>query len=179
MRPPSGRPGRPPHRAAACTPAQLDAAFGGSSQPGTGNTALGIITIRDASPAACRLRGKLTVTGISRTGRPVTAPVRFAVMPGPALSRDGTGPGRNGGMPAGQVSASLLLISAGTHPPSGAPSCSGHQVDPAAFRVTLASGGSVGAPNASSARGPALTGDGGLLTCRGRLFGQRQVTVSR
>jgi hypothetical protein len=139
--------------------------------------ALGIITIWDASPAACTLSGTLTVTGVSLTGRPVTSAVRLTVAPGPALSPGGTGPGRNGRMPAGQVSASLLLIAAGTHP-GGAPSCSGHQVDPAAFRVTLASGGSVSTRNTSSARGPALTGDGGLPTCRGRLFGQPQVTVS-
>lgn len=75
------------------------------------------------------------------------------------------------------MSASLLLIAAGTHP-AGAPLRSGHHVDPAAFRVTLASGGSVSTRNASSTRGPALTGDGGLLTCRGRLFGQSPVTVS-
>jgi hypothetical protein len=139
--------------------------------------ALGIITIWDASPAACTLSGKLTVTGVSRTARPVTGVVRFTVAPGPALSPGGTGPGSNGRMPAGQVSASLLLIAAGTHP-GGAPSCSGQHVDPAAFRVTLASGGSVSTRNASSARGPALTGDGGLLTCRGRLFAQQGVTVS-
>jgi hypothetical protein len=105
------------------------------------------------------LPGKLTVTGVTRAGRPVTGAVRVTVAPGPALSPGGTGPGRNGRMPAGQVSASLLLIAAGTHP-AGAPSCSGHHVDPAAFRVTLASGGSVSTRNASSARGPALTGDG-------------------
>jgi hypothetical protein len=81
-------------------------------------------------------------------------------------------------MPAGQVSASLLLIAAGTHPGNSATSCSGHQVDPAAFRVTLASGGSVTTPNASRDRGPALTHEGGLLTCRGRLGGQSPVTVS-
>jgi hypothetical protein len=166
-----------PARPAVCTHAQLGVAFRGSSQPGTGDMALGIITVWDASPATCTLPGRLTVTGISRTSRPATGAVHFTVAPGPALSRDGTGPGRAGRMPAGEVTASLLLIAAGTHP-AGAPSCQGHQVDPAAFRVTLASGGSLSAPNTSSSRSPALTGDGGLLTCRGSMSGQSPVTVS-
>jgi len=178
---PGGHHGPAPHASAsACTSAQLGSALEGSRQPGTGGTALASVWIWNKSASACVLPGPLTVAGLDTAGRRVTTIVRLTIAPGsPALSPDGTGPSKPGRMPAGGISASLLLIAAGTHPGNSAPSCTGHQIDPAAFRIALASGGSITAANASAARGPALTRDGGLMTCRGNLAGQSPILIAR
>ena len=169
---------RSAQHAALCVAAQLGAAFTGSAQPGTSNTALAIITIWDASPKACMLPGRLTVTGVDSSGHPRTAAVRFGVAPGPALTPRGAGPDSDGELRAGEVSVALLLIAAGTRFGGSVRACRGHHADPAEFWVTLASGWSVSTRNASSSRGPALTRDGGLLTCRGQLGGQSPVVPS-
>lgn len=164
---------------AACTAGQLDAALEGSSEPGTGGEALAVVYLWDKSAAACGLAGPVTVTGLSQAGRPVTTSVRFQLPPGPArLSPDGAGPGTGGRMPAGEVAASMLLIAAGADPSNPALACPGHRVDPAVWRVTLASGGSVSTPNESAVSGPALTSDGGLATCRGSLGSQSPLLIA-
>ncbi len=147
--------------AAGCAAGQLGAALEGSSEPGTAGTALGSVYLWNKSATACTLPGPVTVIGLDQAGRQVTTPVRVTTGAGsPALSTGGTGPSKRGRMPAGEVIASLLLIAAGTHPDNSSPSCPGHQIDPATFRIVLASGGSITAPNASAAHGPALTRDG-------------------
>ena len=161
-----------------CTAADLGAAFVGTSQPGTSNTALGLVLLWDESARTCRLAGPVTVSGLDRSGKRVTMSARFSLpaQPGPVLSANGAGPDSNGRFPADEASASLLLTAAGAHPAS-AP-CRGHQVKPAAWRIDIGPG-SLTARNASQVSGPALTADGGLVTCRGRLGGQSQLSVSR
>jgi hypothetical protein len=171
-----GHGGSTPARAARCAAADLGAAFTGASQPGTGGTALGFVFLWDKSPAACRLGGPVTVTGLSRSGKPVTTSARFSVPNrSPLLSADGTGPDRHGRFPAVQASATLLLVATGAHPSGGLP-CPGHQVQPAKWRVRIGAG-TLTAPNESPASGPALTAVGGLVTCRGKLGGQSPLSV--
>ncbi len=165
----------------ACRPDQLGAAFRGVSQPGTGGTGLAIIGVWDKSPVACWLHGPVVIAGLDAAGRRVTTAVRLTVAPRQlALTPDGRQPDKRGRTPAGQLSAWLLLEAAGTHH-SGNPawSCHGHQVDPAAFTIILSSGRAITVPNASATRGPALTRDGGLLTCHGRLAGQSPISITR
>lgn len=166
--------------AAGCAAGQLGAALERSSEPGTGETALASVYIWDKSATACALRGPVTVAGLDTAGRRVTRRVGFTIAPGsPALSPGGTGPGKNGRMPDGEVAASLLLIAAGTHPGRARPPCSGREVDPAAFRIMLASGGAIIMPNAGATHGPTLTRDGGLVVCRGNLVGQSPILIAR
>lgn len=126
---------------------------------------------------ACRLPGPVVVAGLDAAGRRVTTAVRLTIAPRQfALTPDGRPPGPRGRTPAGQLSAWLLLEAAGIHHRGSlAGACHGHQAGPAAFTVTLSFGGSITVPNASAAHGPALTRDGGLLTCQGRLAGQSPI----
>ena len=165
-------------RTAACTASELGVAFAGASQPGTGGTALAFVRLWDKSPQACLLSGPVTVVGLGRHGRPVTTPARFSVPPGSRLSADGTGPSRRGLTPGGEASASMLLIGTGTGRHGSTSSCPGHRVDPPSWRVDAA-GGALTVRNESHVAGPALTADGGLTTCRGRLGGQSPLSVSR
>jgi len=159
---------------AACKAGQLGAALEGSSEPGLSGTAVGIVYVWDRSGSACTLAGPLTVTGLDQAGRPVTTSVRFVIASGSAaLSPDGTGPGKRGRMPGGEVSAAMLLIG------NPALACPVQPIDPAAWRVALASGGSVTTPNASPVSGPALTGRGGLTTCGRELAGQSPILIAR
>jgi hypothetical protein len=175
----TGRTDPPAVVAAACTAGQLGAVLEGSSQPGTGGTALAIVYLWDRSASACRLAGPVTIVGLSRAGRPVTTSARFQLPARRApLSPDGTGPGTLGRMPAREVVASLLLIGTGAHSSDPALACAGHRVDPAVLRITLASGGSITLPNATAVPGPELTRDGGLTTCRGSLQGQSPMLIA-
>ena len=171
----------PPGGLGVCRLGQLGAAFGGVSQPGTGGTALGIIGVWNKSPVACRLPGPVVVAALDAAGRRITTAVRLTIAPRQfTLTRDGRQPDQRGRTPAGQLLAWLVLEAAGIHHRGTfAGSCHGHQVDPAAFTVTLSSGGPVTVPNASAARGLALTRDGGLLTCQGRLAGQSPISITR
>ncbi|HEY3033992.1 MAG TPA: hypothetical protein VGJ54_04960 [Streptosporangiaceae bacterium] len=169
----------PAAMSADCRPDQLGAALEGSGQPGTAGMALANVNIWDKAATACTLAAPVTVTGLNQAGRPVTSSVRFLIAPGsPQLSPDGAGPDKLGRMPAREVSASMLLIAAGAHPNGPGLSCPAQHIDPATWRITLASGGSITTPNASPATGPALTRDGGLTTCRGRLGGQSPILIT-
>lgn len=161
-----------------CTAGQLGAALEGSSQPGTAGMGLAIIYVWNNSAAACTLIGPVTVAGLNSGGRQVTNSVRFAITPGsPPLSPRGIGPSPLGRLPAHEVAAGMLLIAAGAHPPEGQ-SCRTHQVDPALWRISLISGGSITARNASPSAGPALSSNGGLTTCHGRLGHQSPMNIS-
>jgi hypothetical protein len=175
---PPGRTSPPAVLSVACTPGRLGAALEGSSEPGTGGAALAIVYLWNKSATACRLAGPVTITGLSLAGRTVTTSVLFRLPAGSApLSPDGIRPGTLGRMPAREVVASMLLIAAGAHPSDPALACPGLHVDPAIWRITLASGGSLTTPNASAASGPALTRDGGLTTCRGNLYRQSPMSI--
>jgi hypothetical protein len=166
--------GTPAHNLGACKAAQLGAALEGSSEPGTSGTALGTLYVWDESRSTCALTGPVTVTGLDHAARAVTTSFRFTVAPGsPALSPHGTAPGKHGRMHTQEVSAAMVLIGNPTL------ACPAHPIDPAAWRITLASGGSVTAPNASAASGPALTSRGGLTTCGNRLGGQSPILIAR
>ena len=163
-----------------CTRDQLRAALDGSSQPGTAGTALATVYIWNTSARACTLRGPITVTGLNQSGHPITSSVRFAMPPrSPRLSPDAIGPGDLGRMPAHEITASMLLIAAGTHSSDPGLGCPGHDINPASWRITLPGGGSITTPNTSTASGPALTPDGGLTTCHGRLHGQSPILIAR
>jgi hypothetical protein len=164
--------GVPTHTLGACTAAQLGTNLEGSSEPGTSGTALGTLYVWDQSRRTCTLTSPVTVTGLDHVGHAVTRSVLFTIMAGsPPLSPDGAGPGKHGLMPA-QVAAALLLIGNPTL------SCPAHPIDPAAWRITLPSGGSVTAPNASAATGSSLTSHGGLTTCGNRLGGQSPILIA-
>jgi hypothetical protein len=158
-----------------CTAGQLDVALEGSSQPGAGE-ALAIVYLWDQSGSACVLGGPVTITGLNRAGRQVTSSVRFAVpaLTSPPLTPDGTGPGKHGRMPAGEVAATMLLIAAGSRAKADQ-DCLGGLIDPATWHLTLASGGSLTTANASPVSGPTLTSAGGLTTCQGSLSGQQPI----
>jgi hypothetical protein len=162
-----------------CTASHLRAAMEGSSEPGTGGMALAIVYVWNKSPTACALTGPVTITGLNKDGQQVTNSVRFTMPPRPAkLSPGGTRPGKHGQMPDHEVAATMLLIAAGTQPTAGIP-CPGRLVDPAIWRITIASSGSITAPNASEVSGPALNSDGGLTTCRSKLAGQSSLLFER
>jgi len=73
----------------------------------------------------------------------------------------------------------MLLIAAGTHSADGL-GCPAHRIVPTIWLMDPpASGGSITARNMSPATGPALTGNGGLATCEGRLGGQSPITIIR
>jgi hypothetical protein len=72
----------------------------------------------------------------------------------------------------------MLLMATGTHPNDPGLACHGHHTDPAAWRITLGTGGSITTPNSSAASGPALTRHGGLTTCRGEVYGQSPMLIS-
>jgi len=168
-------------RLGACMPGQLGAGFWGVSQPGTGGTGVAIIGVWDKSPVACWLHGPVVIAGLDAAGRRVTTAVRLTVAPRQfALTPAGRQPGKRGRTPTGQLSAWLVLEAAGTHHPgNSAWACPGHQVVPAVFTITLSSGGLMSVANASATRGPALSRDGGLLTCHGRLAGQSPISITR
>jgi len=79
---PRAAPGPTPAARANCRAGQLGGALEGSSQPGTGGTAVAIVYIWDKSAAACTLVGSITVSGLDQDGRQVTTVVRFVTAPG-------------------------------------------------------------------------------------------------
>lgn len=165
--------GVPARNRGACTAAQLGAALQGSSEPGTSGTALGTLYVWDVSGSSCMLPGPVTVTGLDQAGRSVTTSFLFMIMPGsPPLSADGIAPGQHGRMPDHEVWAAMVLIGDPTL------ACPARPVDPASWRIVLPSGGSVTAPNTSTASGPALTNHGGLTTCGNRLGGQSPLLIA-
>jgi hypothetical protein len=165
---------------AACTSARLGVAFEGGSEPGTGNSALGFILLWNKSGKPCTLTAPIRVRGISHAGHRVTQVVKFTIgVKTMKLSPHGTGPSKRGQMRKGEVFAQMLLIAAGPHPHS-LPACPRHLVTPASWRVELAtSGKALITANRSRRRGPALNGQGGITTCRGRVGGQNPILIER
>ena len=161
-----------------CTASGLAGALEGSPEPGTAGMALAGVYVWNTTARPCSLVGPVTVTGLDQAGRQVTLTVHFAmpVIRFP-LSPDARGPGKKGRIPGREVVASMLLIAAGTHPNDPGLACPGHQINPATWRIALGSRGSITTPNSSAASGPALTRDGGLTTCRGKVYGQSPMLI--
>jgi hypothetical protein len=177
------KPKRPTTRASAspgataiadCTSGLLGAAFEGGNQPGAGQ-ALGFVFLWDTLASACALGSPVTITGLSRAGRQVTPAVRFTLPPftSARLTPDGTKPDKQGRIPAREAAATMTLIATGIQPDAGS-YCPG-LIDPATWRITLASGGSLTTANVSAVTGPLLTSDGGLSICPGALNGQSPI----
>ena len=164
----------------ACRADDLGVKFIGG-QPGAGND-FAVIVAWDTASSACRLAGPVTLVGLGSGGSADTNVVRLAVTAAGELTAHGTAPVAGQVLPGG-ASAAWLLISAGYRddPVTGG-MCTAHQVEPAAFRLTLPAGGTVTVANADTYR-PAVRGlaaNGGLLTCRGELntgSGLSQVTI--
>ncbi len=174
-----GRSAAPGSAARSCATRQLGIAFQGSKEPGTNNSALGQLLLWNKSARACALTEPIKVAGLNRAGHRVTNTVSFTIgAKAPKLSPQGTRPGKQGHFRKGEVVAQILLIAAGPRPGDG-PSCSRHLVDPATWRLELASGRPLTVANRSSSRGSALNGEGGLTTCRGHLAGQSPILIGR
>jgi hypothetical protein len=155
-----------PH-APACTGAQLtlDYRDGGS---GAGSD-FGGITIRDVSAAACQLAGKVSVTGLNAAGSPVTGTVA-AQFSGPGvLSPHGQPvPAMRSPVPGDlEYRVQLGAEYRDGNTPSGL--CA-HRLIPAAWRVTLASGGTFVVPNSDPGDAGPNAPAGSLITCRGNLM---------
>lgn len=139
-------------------------------QPGAGNDFATIIAW-DTASSACRLAGPVTLAGLGSNGSADTNAVVLAVTGEGELTAHGTAPGA-GQVLAGGESAAWLLVSAEYRddPVTGG-MCTAHQVEPAAFRLTLPAGGTVTVANAGTQRQGVrgLAANGGLLTCRGEL----------
>jgi hypothetical protein len=150
-------------------------------QAGAGND-FATIVAWDTAPSACRLAGAVTLVGVGSDGSADTNAVRLAVTGAGELTAHGTAPGAGQVLPGGESAAWLLMSAEYRDDPVTGAMCTAHQVEPAAFRLTLPAGGTVTVANAGThqpgVRG--LAANGGLLTCRGELNtgpGLTQITI--
>lgn len=139
-------------------------------QPGAGND-FATIVAWDTAPGACRLAGPVTLVGLGSGGSADTNAARLTVAGAGELTAHGTAPGAGQVLPGGASAAWLLISAEYRDDPATGRMCTAHQVEPAAFRLTLPAGGTVTVANADTyqpgVRG--LAANGGLLTCRGEL----------
>ena len=162
-------------RPAACGRAQLRLNYRGSV-PGAGND-LGTIVVSDQG-RPCWLAGPITLTGLNKTGRPVTATItyrkvgRMAKAGGRPASQHGTV------LRPGLVASISVWAEYRDDPASPNGMCTAHQLEPATWRLRLASGAALTVPNADPAGFGSLTADHGLLTCRGQLDRPQPIVVA-
>ena len=150
-------------------------------QPGAGND-FATIVAWDTGASACRLAGPVTLVGLGPDGKADTNAVRLTMADPGVLTPRGTAPGSGQMLQPGE-SATWLLVSAEYRddPLTGA-LCTPHQVEPAAFRLSLPGNGTTTVANTDAGR-PVVRGlaaNGGLLTCRGELNtgpGLTQITI--
>lgn len=150
-------------------------------QPGAGND-FATIVAWDTGSSPCRLTGPATLVGLSSDGRADTNAVRLTISGPGELTAHGTEPGANQVLPHGESAAWLLVSAEYRDDPVTGALCTPHQVEPAAFRLTLPTVGAMTVPNADSRQPatPGLVPNGGLLTCRGELntgSGLTQITI--
>jgi hypothetical protein len=139
-------------------------------QPGAGNDFVTIVAW-DTAPSACRLAGPVTLVGVGSDGSADTNAVRLTVTGAGELTAHGRAPGAAQVLPGGESAAWLLMSAEYRDDPVTGALCTAHQVEPAAFRLTLPTGGTVTVANAGphQPRVRGLAANGGLLTCRGEL----------
>lgn len=173
-------PGRAAGAAPECRADDLGVKFVGG-QPGAGND-FATIVAWDAAPGACMLAGPVTLAGLGSGGGADTNAVRLAVTGTGELTAHGTAPGAGQVLARGESAAWLLISAEYRDDPVTGGTCTAHQVEPAAFRLTLPAGGTLTVANAGpyqpGVRG--LAANGGLLTCRGELNtgpGLTQITI--
>jgi hypothetical protein len=154
-----------------CALADLGSVFR-AGIPGAGND-FATIVLWDKSADTCRLTGVLTVVGLDTADAVVTNPVRYTVPGSGELTPHGTAPAADGTLQAGESVASIVISAEYRDDPTSANGlCTAHQLEPASFRVTLSSGGSLTLANialATRTEGHDPTSNGGLATCRGKL----------
>jgi hypothetical protein len=139
-------------------------------QPGAGND-FATIVAWDTASTACQLSGPVTLVGLGPGGSADTNAVRLTVTGAGELTAHGTAPDAGQVLPRGTSAAWLLISAEYRDDPATGGMCTAHQVEPAAFRLTLPAGGTITVSNAD-AHQPAVHGlaaNGGLLTCRGEL----------
>jgi hypothetical protein len=139
-------------------------------QPGAGND-FATIAAWDTGSSACRLAGPVTLAGLGSGGSADTNTVRLTVTGAGELTAHGTAPGAGQVLPGAESAAWLLISAEYRDDPATGGMCTAHQVEPAAFRLTMPAGGTVTVANADTHQ-PAVRGlaaNGGLLTCRGEL----------
>lgn len=160
-----------------CRASQLQASYLGS-MPGAGND-LGTIVLRDAARRSCRLTGPISITGLDAAGHVVTTTITYRQVG--QLRENGASPAReNGAMLRKGLVASIPVWAEYRDDPASANGlCTGHQVEPATWRITLPSGTSLRTRNADPAGNGNLTPDNGLLTCRGQLNRARPVVIAK
>jgi hypothetical protein len=154
--------------APACTPAQLTLTYRGGGL-GAGND-FGSILFRDTGTASCTLAGRVSATGLSAAGVPVTATVTSAFAAPGVLSPDAA-PLPDGVAPApGELVYAWTLQAEYRDGPATVDNgyCQPDWVIPASWRVTLPGDATVTVPNVDHGN-PYRTPNGGLITCLGRL----------
>jgi hypothetical protein len=167
-----------------CRPRQLGFAYVGS-EAGAGND-FGSIVVWDKSGTACALTGPVRVTGLDRAGHRVTERQSLGVSGTLVLVAHGTGPlwsDRRGTYYRRHDTVAVIALAAEYRDdPAGSDGlCTGHQVEAATWRVTLASGAVRLVAN-SYQHGPdvrTLPANHGLLTCRGELDRASPITIVR
>ena len=133
---------------AACGRSQLRLSYRGS-MPGAGND-LGTIVVSDRG-RPCWLAGPITLTGLAKTGRPVTATIiyrkvgRMAKAGARSASQSGTV------LRPGLVASISVWAEYRDDPASPNGMCTAHQLEPANWRLRLASGALLTVRNADPA----------------------------
>ncbi len=164
---------RPP----GCTATQLRFRFG-PSQPGAGND-IGGIAITNATGQPCWLTGPIRLTGLRRSGTAVTGTVTYRQVGRLVKQAGHRRPDWRGARLGRGLTALMTVWAEYRDDPAGRRGlCTAHQVEPATWRLVLASGAVIAVRNAAAGqhRG-GLTPDGGLLTCRGRLNPAQPILV--
>lgn len=177
--PPAPSPSPLPPPAPACQASQLSLAYQ-TGQPDSGHD-FGIIAIWDTSAAACSLAGQVLVTGLGKTGKPITPELKFDVPAPGALTAHGIRPREGMQMRAGERAAPLIVAANYSYDlHAGYKACARH-LEPATWRLTFQSGGTLTVanadPHATARAARELPADHGLLTCRGQLDPPSPVAV--
>ena len=161
--------------APACLRSQLTLTYRGGGF-GAGNDFGGII-IRDTSPRPCRLTGRARVTGLGAHGRPVTNTVAARITSPGVLSPRAAPIPAHAGPPAGELAYDWGLAAEYRDGPAGVDRgyCQPLWVIPAAWRVSLG-GGTVIVRNTDPSNRNPLSQSGGLITCQGKLGGDKTLT---
>jgi hypothetical protein len=139
--------------------------------------------IWDRSATDCLLTSPILASGLDKAGRPVTETLSYPVQAPALLTAHEIDPGDHRQFSAGEGVVSLIVAAAYLHDGrSHSAPCTGHELEPASWRLTLASGGLLTVPNMdpldAGEHGRGLPVDHGLLTCRGELESPKPAAVA-